>query len=423
MGILGNSKLKSGVFLVGGTAGGQILLFLTSIITVRFFTPSEIGQFATISAIAVCLVSLATGKYEMAIPLPKSDADSLTIARLAIALGSIFGVVLVLAVLLLRGIGAQGTFNDVLSYGWALPALTWSLALFQIANSVAVRSEIYTSIARRAVIYPLVTGSLQILAGMFSAGSAGLILSLVAGQLTAFLALWLPARKLLTSSGGRSRSWLALAKRYRRFPAFLSLSGALNAVSLQLPLVLLTIYFGLYASGQYAIALKIAALPVVLVSQSIGYLYAGELSRRHRDGSAGILGLYLRSSRQLGLFALLVGLVMYVASPTVFPLVLGDDWKPAGDFAQIGALAIVGQIFAAPLSQTLAVAKMPFTQFAIDGIRVAAILASGLFAAAASWSAESAVLFMSSIIFITYIILWGFNCYAAKRLDSGSVRP
>lgn len=413
----GPRKIGASLSLASGTLVGQAALFLTSLVTVRLFTPEEMGSFATLSAVAACLVALSTGRYEMAVPLPSSNADSITLARMSIVLASLFGMVLALVLLAARANGVQGWFADVLAYVWAVPLLTVGLALFQVGSHLAIRSEDYSAIAWRSVLYPLVTGALQIGAGLLSTGSAGLVLSLVAGQTTAFLAMWIPAKKALQLDTGEHTPWSELARKYARFPTFLSFSGVLNALSFQLPLILVSYVFGLQAAGQFGIAMKIVSLPVTLVGQSVGYVYTGRASKQHRTKSGGIWRLYKISSLKLAILALIAGLGIYAWAPSVFPILLGDTWAQAGVFAQLMSLAVVGQIVAAPLSQTLTIAHMHYWQLAVDAMRVVALVLAGVAATAMGWTAETSVFLMSVVIFLSYGVLWAVNCYAAKRID------
>lgn len=417
---LGPARLaRAGLLMAGGTAIGQMLLFLTSLVTVRLFTPEEMGIFATLSAVAACVVSFATGRYELAIPIPKSDREGLAIARIAMLLSGIFSTVFALILLAFGGYDRSGWLGSMINMFWAVPALTLSVALFQVGNQLAVRTENYGSISRRAILFPLVAGILQIVTGLAGLGSSGLILSVVLGQLTAFFALWIPVRKSIGAGAheGLAQSARELAWKNRRFPLYLSASGGLNALSIQLPLLVVAGVYGLHAGGQYGVTMKIVALPVALVGQSVGYVFTGEIAKRQRERSGSVLRVFNAATLRLGVIGLVVLFAMLLLSRSLFPLILGDQWSEAGEFARLMSFGVFAQLVAAPLSQTLTIAGRQFTQFGLDLTRVALVGIVGVSATVMNYSASETVFGMSIAILLGYGLLWRANKAAAVEID------
>ena len=74
------------ITLMTGTAFAQALPIAVSPILTRLYTPAEFGVFAMYMAIASILGVLVTGRYELAILIPKQDRDAIHIAALSAAL-------------------------------------------------------------------------------------------------------------------------------------------------------------------------------------------------------------------------------------------------------------------------------------------------------------------------------------------------
>ena len=64
------------VTIAGATGAAQLIGILSSPIITRLYSPSDYGAFAVAGAVLTLLVSIACLRYELAIPLPKGDADA-----------------------------------------------------------------------------------------------------------------------------------------------------------------------------------------------------------------------------------------------------------------------------------------------------------------------------------------------------------
>ncbi len=79
--MLNNLKPKSEfsrnvLTLMTGTTIAQAIPIAISPILTRIYTPEDFGVFALYMSVASLLSTLATGRYELAIMLPKKDEDA-----------------------------------------------------------------------------------------------------------------------------------------------------------------------------------------------------------------------------------------------------------------------------------------------------------------------------------------------------------
>ena len=68
-----NDFLKSLAVLMTGTLIAQIIGYLLAPIITRLYTPGEMGEFGIFQRVTVLLATIATVRYEYALPLPKKD--------------------------------------------------------------------------------------------------------------------------------------------------------------------------------------------------------------------------------------------------------------------------------------------------------------------------------------------------------------
>lgn len=419
----GSGLLRAGLLVGGGAASGQALLFLTSLIVVRLFSPEHMGLFATYSSISACLVALFTGRFELAIPLPRHGRDAVSLARLAIGCSALLSTLSCLAFMVLADRLTYFELGHLSNLLWAIPALVMGTAFFQVASQVAVRTENYRAISTRAIMLPAITGLLQVVAGLMQLGAAGLVLSVCLGQLTVFFVVWIPAsKKLRGGDPGPSTSAMKLVGAYNRFPLILAPAGLMNALASQLPQILVATFYGLAAAGQLGITMRIVALPVALIGQSLSYVYNGEIAKRARNSEPGILRAFDKLTIVLVGVSSVIAAGLFFLSPWIFPLILGNTWDTAGRFASILAVGVGMQLLVVPLSQTLTLAEWLGAQLAIDLLRGASI--AGCFALALITNApvDVALTYVTAGMSLSYVALWGINRLAARELDRKSGR-
>jgi hypothetical protein len=184
-----------------------------------------------------------------------------------------------------------------------------------------------------------------------------------------------------------------------------------------LPILLIAALFGASNGGQFGIATKLLVAPVALLGQTVGYVYAGELTHRGRTTAAPIAPLFIRTSISLAIVASVTAVALVIGAEPIFVALLGARWQLAGSFAVALALGVCTQLITAPISQTLIVAGFRRTQFGLDALRVVLISSA---AVAAHWHGRSALdtaWWMSIAIAAGYSLVWVANLCAAKHLD------
>lgn len=413
--------LRSASLVSLGTAGGQLIAFLGSLVTVRLFAPEEFGIFTTMSAVVACLTPLLSGRFDMAVPLPKSDRDGLALATTAAL------VAFVISAIMSVGMVMYGAFSSdmdgVSPWWWGLPSMAVALTIYQGANQLAVRFGAFRSLALRGLMYPSLMTAVQVVAGLTGAGPEGLVIGLLMGQVVTGLSIWIPLRRRKLSDeepdaeGGLQRQ-RRLTGEYRSFPAFLGPSGAMNALGTQLPQIGVTFLFGLSDGGQFGVMMRILAVPVALIGQSLGYVYTSEIARDRRQAEGKVFSTFRSVSLRLALVAALLFLVLITAGPPFLTFVLGEQWSVAGELARYYAIGVAAQLVVAPVSQTLILAGKAKTQLAIDTVRVALIAMVFLAAQVFSWTLFVVVLVVAVVVALSYGFAMIFYRRAASRLDT-----
>jgi len=92
--------VRSAAVLVSGTAAGQALVILSSPILTRFYSPGDFGVLAVYAAVLAFVVRISSLRYELAIPLPRTDGSAANLLTLSLCVLGLIVALTSLAVVL-----------------------------------------------------------------------------------------------------------------------------------------------------------------------------------------------------------------------------------------------------------------------------------------------------------------------------------
>ena len=366
------STVGRAVMAISGTAMvAQLLAIAAAPVLTRLYSPDEYGAFFIVNAVSVVLAAGLALRFELAVPLPAEDAEARNLVKLAIA--AVVGLVLVALGVLVVGSPAFAAGLDLPGSPWILvlcAPMAASVALFAVLNAVAVRERRYGAIARRQIVVAVLTVLLQIAAGVSGTGVVGLVVSTLLAQVVGAASLAFGSDLLSRRTPRETSPLKGTFVRYRKFPYLLAPAGWLNSLGANLPVVVLGALYSTQAAGWFGLTLRIVALPASFVGTAVARVYISELALRRRERHGTERALFLKTSRMLGLVAVVLGTGLFVLGPAAFDVVFGQEWAESGDMAQAFALGAAFQILASPLSETLVVYERVVAQIAWDGSRM-----------------------------------------------------
>ena len=88
--------------LMTGTTIAQAIPIAISPILTRIYTPEDFGIFAIFLAITLIIGSIANGRYELAIMIPKKDEDAINIFALGFIITTSISLLLLVLVLIFQ---------------------------------------------------------------------------------------------------------------------------------------------------------------------------------------------------------------------------------------------------------------------------------------------------------------------------------
>lgn len=342
--------------LVIGTIAGQAIVLLTAPLISRLYGPAEFGVLAVYAAVLSVTASLATLRYEVAVPLPRADGSASVMLVLAATV-----VVIVSALtgigLLLWGDAMVAWTNtpELMPYLWTIPLGVLLTGVHGALTYWGLRKGAFSLIARTRFQQGLSMAGAQSLLGYLRVGPIGLIIGHLLGFCAGLISLW----RFWSRTGTKSlRSWTLgrmqlRAKRYRDYPLYSSWGGVVNTAGLQLPVILFASSYSPAVAGLYLLANRVANAPVALVAEAVGKVFYVSAVEARRQGRLSELCLGLFTA--LLQVCLVPFVVIAIMSPEFFAVLFGSAWTEAGAYMQWLSLLMASVFVFAPLAMLYSV--------------------------------------------------------------------
>lgn len=331
-----NDFLKNTATLFSGSFIAQLLPLAASPFLTRMFSEELFGVYFIYASSLAVLAVFATLKYELTSVLPEKESDAVNLLALSLSVALLVSFLSALFIYFFYDTILLFLDNDAIGcWLWLIPISVLLTGFFQSFSYWHNRQKSFKAIALAKVFKSGTTATVQLGGGAGGFESLGLIPGLIAGQfisaLTLGISFFKKQRGLLNEI--TLKRMLHLGALYKNFPLFNTLMGLLNTLSNQLPIFLLTRFFGLSSAAYYGLANRIIGAPTGLIGQSVGQVFyqkAADVYNKKRGFYPFVKNIYLKLFwTALPLFAALIGISFF------FGFIFGSAWETAGRYALI----------------------------------------------------------------------------------------
>ncbi|MBN2893860.1 MAG: oligosaccharide flippase family protein [Bacteroidales bacterium] len=332
--ISGSEFNKNSLTLISGTTIAQLLPIAVSPILTRIYTPEDFGVLALFMSLSMILSIVATGRYELAILLPKKDSHGFNLLALSIILAGIFSVILMIALFFFHDFFVDLLDNPKIG-GWLylLPIVVFFLSGYNALNYFHTRFKNYKILAKYRILRSGVMSVFQI--GLFFLHNG--ILALVSGyslaQLSGNTAMMREAlkNKELRKSVSKVKI-IALAKKYSNFPKSTLFANLLNKGSSEMPNILITPIFNSSILGFYSLGYRLLAVPSTFIGGSLSQVFMQAANEEIiKTGKSNII--FKSVFKKLLLIGIPFFTILALTAEPVFGFVFGKEWTVAGTYA------------------------------------------------------------------------------------------
>ncbi len=383
------SRLASGSFghnvmlMFLGTAIGQMGSIILSPVLTRIYTPEDFGVLGIYMTVIFILSLIASLRYEIAIPLTRSEEETSNI--LAVCAFSLCLTSSVVGAFLYLNPQApyylQSSLGMLWPYRMLVPVGMFAIGLYQVLVGYATHRKNFKSISQTKVYQGYGGPVIQIILGLSGANIWGLISGFIVGQSMGVTMLF---KKLMPQPRQiiQNISWQHMkdiAWRFRNFPlvsSFSVLVGTFSGDNLLL-MVIPVLYDSATITGFIFFISRIVGRPIYMISTSILQVYMGDISKSRDADPKAMRKRFLNIVRfQFVIVSVWLALVNLTAEYLV-PVIFGQQWAGCVPYIYILTIAYLPQMTLHAVSDTLQILEKQKLSACIDIFRL--LLISSIF--------------------------------------------
>ena len=320
-----------------GTAGAQIISALAAPILTRIYEPSSFGVLAVYTSVVGIVTSFATLRYDQALMLPDNVEESSNLmigACLIVTL--VAGISAMFFFVVGKNLVALLKTPNLYPLILIAPLSIFFIGINQTLTSWSAKRKEFGRSPIAQITRAVNANIAQILIGIKNSNPVGLISGFAFGDLVACFTLGYQVVKQDKSSLFRSykiRDIFKTARAYIDFPIYSSSQNLLNAISQNIPLVLLAFFYDAAVVGFYSLAIRILQIPINLILFSFRQVLFQKATEVKIAGG-NTFHLFKRTTFGLIAVVILPSVFIFFYAPTLFEVILGKEWHTSGEYAR-----------------------------------------------------------------------------------------
>lgn len=342
--------IKNSATLLSANAISQGIAFAVLPVIARLYSPDELGILALFLGIEGLLSVIANGKYDSAIVLSKSKSMAANTFNLCFLINAVFSLLILIVLLLgshqILSILHYESLEGVIYY---LPFFVFIVAFAQASIFWFNYNKRFALTARYTLWQGLINNGLKVGSGFLKAGLMGLVWANLSSHFISILSCFTRKETWNQLFHFNKKEILVAASEHRKFPLYTLPHTFINMVSGNLPILLLSGYFGMAEIGFFNMGITIGFRPINLLSSSLDQVISQSMAERVNKQEPIWNSLY-QSVRKLFIFALPAFIVLFFLVPYIVKFFLGEQWDQSALYIQIMIPWFLFALFAASLS-------------------------------------------------------------------------
>lgn len=338
--------------MMTGTSLAQVIPLLAALLLTRIYDPFEFGLFNMIASLSAILGGVISGRYELAVMLPREQEKARQVGQLSIFLSLVNSFVL-FAVVAAFGKPIAGWLGEPAIEPWlyAIPLMVFLNGVYQTYIHFVNRGKAYKTLATAKITDGVVNNSFRVGYGWLSPSVLGLVAGTILGQVMGIVLLWRKTHRqnFFRLSLPNLSKMKAIARKYYNFPLHMVPSQFLNVSAQQSPHFLLTALYSAEISGFFGLTFRVVKLPVAAIAAAFTDVFKQQAAEEYRN-EGHFRNVFYKTLRKLVLIATVPFAAFYFLAPELFALVFSDEWRMSGVYAQIFTIPIYLNFIVSPLT-------------------------------------------------------------------------
>ena len=332
--IIKSSGARNFAKLLSANVVAQVIGLVVYPILTRIYAPEDFGLLNLFLSIGNVLIVLSIADYYYAIVLPKEEKDATSLTYVSLSLLIITTLLTAITIIFSQPISMLFKSPDLAKYYWIMPLYVFVMGAWNILNYWYIRQKAFGGISGYQISQSVLSAGSKIGFGYAGILHGGMIYSIViAPFVSLMISLWRGVKSAKFRSFDRFdySHVIATAKQYRNFPLYVLPRSFINVLATQLPILLLTPFFGAEKVGLLSMALLLGYTPIGTITRAFyQVLYQHTTSRVHAATKIGdVLGRFVGYGT-IVIVPLFVGLG--VVLPTITAWLLGEEWRVVGEY-------------------------------------------------------------------------------------------
>ena len=337
-----------------GTVLAQAVPIAIIPILTRIFTPEDFGLLALYGAFVSILGVVATGRYEIAIMLPKENEEARVLLQVSVLFALFISLIVSIPILIWNVEVASFLGNEAIaSWLYLVPASVTLTGVYQALTYWNNRQKRFRNTAFSRVNQSLFQGMVQTAMGLTKV-TGGLIWGQFFGIISSTLYLLRKDsgyKKILQKT--EVSTLKQKMKKYQKFPKYGIVGGLCDAGATQMPVLMLTKFYSSTVTGMFSLTFRVLNLPTSIVSSAISQVLFQKVVEISHNEPENLNKYIVKMFLFLFLVYLPVVPILFFWGDTLFAFVFGEEWRKAGIYAGYLVIAVAIRFAVSPLSAVL----------------------------------------------------------------------
>jgi len=343
-----NDFLKNTIKIMSSSSLAQLTVICITPLLTQFFSPEEFGIYAFYISVCTIFGSIANGKFDIAIMLPKKNIDSVNIFILSILISFTFSVLILIVLYLFKNLIFRNEYVVFVKLYYVFPITIFFIGLNSSILSFFNRQTAYNEIAKNNVIKSTTNSFSSLFLGIKKIATGMIIGNLISLTVTLLVNFSYIKNKINKRDIKRTLIISNFIK-YIDFIRFSTISNFFNSVSSFGITTIIILFFGPKVAGLYFLAEKIFAVPISILTSSISQVYFEKASRLFYTDKFELLQLTLKIQKNI--FKILFPSLLFLCLLGEILLnILGEEWSKAGAILKFISVYILFKNIYSPIS-------------------------------------------------------------------------
>lgn len=349
-------------FTISGNVFVAAITLISAPVISRIFPPESYGSYSVYIAIVNNLSMFSLFMYNIAIVLPKEEETFHNLLLLSFLLNTAFSVfILITTISFANNILNIFSIENIGAFIYLISPTIFLAGTSSILMQWMTREQKFKVLATRNSITNLTLKILTIILGYYSRGS---VLAFLVSDLVGktFSILLLVNKNVINTLRNiilkfNMQSVITVAKEFRRYPLMVLPGEYINLLSGQLPVYIISLYFGNKELGYFAFATSMLGTPINLLANSVRPVFFQKASSVYNEDKNRLGAITSDLFKYIFVLGIIPFSILTVFGEHIFTFIFGTNWSRAGLFAGILGYYFIFQLIASPISSILWVLK------------------------------------------------------------------